>query len=138
MAGIKNIYDISGRAMAAQLVRMNTIASNLANANNVTGTAEEAYRPLRPVFKTIYADTVQQSGLSSVEAIDVTAIDRDPIKTYMPEHPAADEEGYVYRAAVDLDEEMVEMLEAQRQYQNTIEVISTIRNLTMRTLNLGK
>ena len=61
-----------------------------------------------------------------------------PIKTYMPEHPAADEEGYVYRAAVDLDEEMVEMLEAQRQYQNTIEVISTIRNLTMRTLNLGK
>ncbi len=138
MAGIKNIYDIGGRAMAAQLVRMNTIASNLANANNVTGTAEEAYRPLRPVFKTIYADTVQQSGLSSVEAIDVTAINRDPIKTYMPEHPAADEEGYVYRAAVDLDEEMVEMLEAQRQYQNTIEVISTIRNLTMRTLNLGK
>ena len=53
MAGIKNIYDIGGRAMAAQLVRMNTIASNLANANNVTGTAEEAYRPLRPVFKTI-------------------------------------------------------------------------------------
>ncbi len=136
--GIKNVYDIGARAMAAQIVRMNAIASNLANANNVTGTAEEAYRPLRPVFKTIYADSVKQSGLSTVEAIRVTTIDREPVKTYMPDHPAADEEGFVYRAAVDMDEEMVEMLETQRQYANNIEVISTIRNLTMRTLNLGK
>jgi len=136
--GIKNIYDIGSRAMSAQIVRMNAIASNLANANNVSGTPEEAYRPLRPVFKTIYADNIKQSGLSTVEAVRIEELDKEPVKTYMPGHPAADEGGYVYRAAVDIDEEMVEMLETQRQYTNNIEVISTIRNLTMRTLNLGK
>ena len=56
----------------------------------------------------------------------------------MPEHPQADKEGYVYKAAVNVDQEMVEMMEAGRQYQNNIEVISTIRALMMRTLNLGK
>lgn len=136
--GIKNIYDIGARAMSAQIVRMNTIASNLANANNVTSTPEQAYRPLRPVFKTVYADSMKNSGLSTVEVIRIQELDKEPVKTYMPGHPAADEGGYVYRAAVDMDEEMVEMLETQRQYTNNIEVLSTIRNLTMRTLNLGK
>tara|TARA_Y100001935_G_scaffold87671_1_gene72723 strand:- start:695 stop:1108 length:414 start_codon:yes stop_codon:yes gene_type:complete len=136
--GIKNVYDVAARAMSAQLVRMNAIASNLANANNVTGDKETAYKPLRPVFKTIYSDKLKSNGLSTVDAIDVQKLDREPIKTYQPNHPAADEEGYIYKAAVDMDEEMVEMLETQRQYTNNIEVLNTIRNLTMRTLNIGK
>jgi flagellar basal-body rod protein FlgC len=56
----------------------------------------------------------------------------------MPNHPAADAQGYVYKAAVNVDEEMVDMLEASRQYQNNVEVISTLRALTMRTINIGK
>jgi len=56
----------------------------------------------------------------------------------MPHHPSADAEGFVYRAAVDENEEMVEMVEASRQYQNNVEVISTIRALMMRTINMGK
>ncbi len=136
--GIKNVYDVAARAMSAQIVRMNTIASNLANANNVSGNKEEVYKPLRPVFKTIYADQLKQTGLSTVDAIRVESLDREPIKTYQPNHPAADEEGYIFKAAVDMDEEMVEMLETQRQYTNNIEVLNTIRNLTMRTLNIGK
>ena len=136
--GIKNVYDVAARAMSAQIVRMNTIASNLANANNVTSSKETAYKPLRPVFKTVYADQLKQSGLSTVDAVKVDTLDREPIKTYLPNHPAADEEGYIYKAAVDMDEEMVEMLETQRQYTNNIEVLNTIRNLTMRTLNIGK
>ena len=136
--GIKNVYDIAARAMSAQIVRMNAIASNLANANNVSGSKEDVYKPLRPVFKTIYSDQLKQTGLSTVDAIRVESLDREPIKTYQPNHPAADEEGYIYKAAVDMDEEMVEMLETQRQYTNNIEVLNTIRNLTMRTLNIGK
>ena len=136
--GIKNVYDVAARAMSAQIVRMNTIASNLANANNVSGNKEDVYKPLRPVFKTIYADQLKQTGLSTVDAIRVESLDREPIKTYQPNHPAADEEGYIFKAAVDMDEEMVEMLETQRQYTNNIEVLNTIRNLTMRTLNIGK
>ena len=136
--GIKNVYDVAARAMSAQLVRMNAIASNLANANNVTGDKESVYKPLRPVFKTVYSDKLKSTGLSTVEAVKVERLNREPIKTYQPNHPAADEEGYIYKAAVDMDEEMVEMLETQRQYTNNIEVLNTIRNLTMRTLNIGK
>ena len=106
MSEIKNIFDISGRAMSAQLLRLNTVASNLANANNVSGTAEDAYRAIKPVF--------------------------------MPEHPKADNQGFIYNAAVNVEEEMVEMLEASRQYQNNIEVISTLRALMMRTIQMGK
>ena len=58
--GIKNVYDVAARAMSAQIVRMNAIASNLANANNVAGNKEEAYKPLRPVFKTIYSDELNK------------------------------------------------------------------------------
>ena len=136
--GIKNVYDVAARAMSAQIVRMNAIASNLANANNVSGNKEDVYQPLRPVFKTIYSDKLKQDGLSTVEAIRVERLKREPIKTYQPNHPAADEDGYIFKAAVDMDEEMVEMLETQRQYTNNIEVLNTIRNLTMRTLNIGK
>ena len=136
--GIKNVYDVAARAMSAQIVRMNAIASNLANANNVSGDKEDVYKPLRPVFKTIYSDKLKQTGLSTVDAIRVESLDREPIKTYQPNHPAADENGYIFKAAVDMDEEMVEMLETQRQYTNNIEVLNTIRNLTMRTLNIGK
>ena len=136
--GIKNVYDVAARAMSAQIVRMNAIASNLANANNVSGDKENVYKPLRPVFKTIYSDQLKQTGLSTVDAIRVEQLEREPIKTYQPNHPAADESGYIFKAAVDMDEEMVEMLETQRQYTNNIEVLNTIRNLTMRTLNIGK
>ncbi|MDC0976040.1 flagellar basal body rod C-terminal domain-containing protein, partial [Alphaproteobacteria bacterium] len=64
--------------------------------------------------------------------------DRDPIKTYMPSHPAANKEGYIFKAPVNVDEEMVDMMEASRQYQNNVEVVTTLRALTMRTLQIGK
>ena len=78
--GIKNVYDVAARAMSAQLVRMNAIASNLANANNVTGDKESVYKPLRPVFKTVYSDKLKSTGLSTVEAVKVERLNREPIK----------------------------------------------------------
>ena len=135
---IKSVYDIAGRAMAAQLVRLNTVASNLANSNNIASTSEEAYRPLKPIFKTIYSDKLHDNGIASVDAINVRELNREPEKVYMPDHPKANEDGYIFNAAVNIEEEMVEMLEASRQYQNNIEVISTLRALMVRTINLGK
>jgi len=135
---IKSVYDIAGRAMAAQLVRLNTVASNLANAGSTTGDPNTAYKPLKPVFKTEYSDLVKKNGVATVDAIQVKEIDRDPIKTYMPSHPAANEEGYIFKAPVNVDEEMVDMMEASRQYQNNVEVVTTLRALTMRTLQIGK
>ena len=68
MAGIENIFDVAGRSMSAQLVRLNTIASNLGNAGNISGTEEEAYRAMKPIFKTTYAG-MKQSGISTTGSL---------------------------------------------------------------------
>ncbi len=138
MADIKNVFDISGRAMAAQLVRLNTIASNLANAGNLASTPDEAYRSLKPVFETKYADEVRKNGVATAQAIDIVESNRLPEKLYMPDHPSAGKDGFVYSAAVNIEEEYVEMMEASRQYQNNVEVITTLRTLMMRTISMGK
>ena len=124
--------------MSAQLVRLNTIASNLGNAGNISGTEAEAYRAMKAVFKTTYADNVKDSGISTTEVVGITTTERRPERTYMPNHPLADEDGFVYAAAVNVEEEFVEMLEAKRQYSNNIEVVTTLRALMMRTINMGK
>ena len=138
MSNIKNVFDISGRAMAAQLVRLNTVASNLANAGNIAGSKEEAYKSIKPVFETKFAEHAKTSGLATVDAVEVKQVSAEPEKSFMPEHPQADSDGYVYKAAVNVDQEMVEMMEAGRQYQNNIEVVTTLKALTLKTINLGK
>ena len=138
MTGVKNIFDVVGRSMGAQMVRLNTIASNIANMESKASSAEEAYKPIRPVFKTVFGDNYEKMGVASVDAETIVALNREPEKIYEPGHPNADAKGFVYKAPVNSDEEMVEMLEASRQYQNNLEVLSTVRALMMRTMNMGK
>ena len=138
MSDIKNIFDVVGRSMGAQMVRLNSIASNLANMESKASSAETAFKPLRPVFQTVFSDKYSETGLAGVDAVEVVPLDRKPELIYAPGHPNADEQGYVYKAPVNSDEEMVDMLEASRQYQNNLEVISTVRTLMMRTINMGK
>ena len=109
---IKNIYNIAQRAMGAQLVRLNATASNLANADNIASNPQDAYKPIKPVI--------------------------EPIKEFKPGHPMADQNGFIYRAPVNIEEEYVDMLEASRQYQNNVEVISTVRALMLKTASMGK
>ena len=138
MADINTVFDISGRAMAAQLVRLNTIASNLANAGNLASSEDEAYRSLKPVFETKYADEVRKNGIATAQAVDIVESNHLPEKLYLPDHPSADDDGFVYSAAVNIEEEYVEMMEASRQYQNNVEVITTLRTLMIRTISMGK
>ena len=138
MSDIKNIFDIAGRGMSAQMLRLNTVASNLANARSVASSEAEAYRAIKPVFSTLYADDLEKSGVASVDVVDIVQVDRQPDKIYQPSHPKADDQGYIYTAAVDTEEEMVEMLEASRQYENNVEFVSTLRGLMMRTISMGK
>ena len=135
---VKNIYNITKRAMGAQLVRLNAIASNLANADNVASNPQDAYKPIKPVFETKYLDIIRKRGISTVDAVTVQQMDIEPIKEFQPGHPMADEQGFIYKAPVNTEEEYVEMLEASRQHQNNIEVISTIKALMLKTANLGK
>ena len=135
---IKNIYNITKRAMGAQLVRLNAIASNLANADNIASNPNDAYKPIKPVFETKYFDLIKKRGISTVDAVTVQQMDIEPIKEFKPGHALADEEGFIYRAPVNTEEEYIEMLEASRQYQNNVEVITTIKTLMLKTANLGK
>tara|TARA_B100000029_G_C17523790_1_gene940908 strand:- start:419 stop:832 length:414 start_codon:yes stop_codon:yes gene_type:complete len=135
---IKNIYHIAQRAMGAQLVRLNAVASNLANADNIASNPQDAYKPIKPVFETKYFDLLRKKGVSTVDAVTVEKMDIDPIKVYKPGHPMADENGFIYRAPVNIEEEYVDMMEASRQYQNNVEMLSTIKALMLKTANLGK
>ena len=138
MMKIKNIFDIAGRAMAAQMVRLNTISSNLANAGATTGDPETVYKPLKPEFKTQYSENVKKNGISTVNVSKVVELQKEPFKIFDPNHPLADGDGYIYKAPVNVEEEMVDMMDASRQYQNNIEVVTTLKALTLKTINLGK
>jgi flagellar basal-body rod protein FlgC len=133
-----SIFEIAGRALSAQQVRLNSVASNLANAQSISSSSEAAYRALRPVFQTEYAAFHENSGVASVSAVGVERSQAVPEKRYSPSHPLADKDGYIYATNVDTNEEMVEMMEASRQYQNNIEVIATAKSLMLKTLSVGK
>jgi flagellar basal-body rod protein FlgC len=136
MTEIRNVFDIGSRALSAQMQRLNTTASNLANAGSVASTSETAFRPLRPVF--VVDEAAPGSGLSAPRADRIVALEREPARMFRPDHPMADAEGYVYESPVQVEEEMVEMLEASRNYQNTLETLSTLRALMARTLTMGQ
>ncbi len=123
--------------MSAQLVRLNTAASNLANAGSVTSTAESAYRIRKPVFETMYDDTGNTSG-ATVHVKSIETIESPPLKRYEPGHPMADDAGYIYEAPVDPTTELVELLETSRDYQNNVEVLQTAKSLILNTLKLGQ
>jgi flagellar basal-body rod protein FlgC len=136
MTEIRNVFDLGSRALSAQMQRLNTTASNLANAGSVASTADGAFRPLRPVF--VVDEAAPGSGLSAPRAERIVALDREPARMFRPDHPKADAEGFVYEAPVNVEEEMIEMLEASRTYQNTLESLSTLRALMVRTLSMGQ
>jgi flagellar basal-body rod protein FlgC len=129
------IFQVAGRAMSAQLVRMNTTASNLANAGGTTGSAETAYKTMKPVFRTSFDAA---SGMSTVDVERVVTAGEAPTKRYDPDNPMADKDGNIFEAAVDETREMVDMMETARSYQNNIEVMNTAKSLIIDTLKLGR
>ncbi len=135
MAGM-SVFDIAGRAMSAQLIRLNTTASNLANAGSVATKAEDAYRARKPVFATVLDRA--SSARATVEVADVVNASAAPQRRYDPGHPLADKDGFVFAAAVDPNQEMIEMIETARQYQNNVEVLQTAKQLILGTLKLGQ
>jgi len=133
------IFDVAGSAMSAQTVRLNVVASNLANADNVSGTAQGAYKAKHPVFKTLLdAANHGDNASSGVMVSDIVESTEPAQKRYMPQHPAADGEGYVYLPNINPIEEMVNMISASRSYQSNVEVMNTSKELLLRTLGLGQ
>ena len=134
-----NIFDIAGSGMSAQSVRLNTVASNLANAESVSGTATGAYRARHPVFEAVskQLSTAGNEPGSAVQVLGIVEDTKAPEMRYQPGNPLANAEGYVFAPNVNVVEEMVDMISASRAYQNNVEVMNTSKELLLATLRLG-
>ncbi|MDJ0750715.1 MAG: flagellar basal body rod protein FlgC [Woeseiaceae bacterium] len=133
-----DVFNVAGTAMNAQSVRMNTSASNLANAGNVSGDPDKVYRAKHPVFSTFSATLAQQPGLEGVRIDGIYESDAPLQLRYQPDHPEADADGNVYATNVNTVEEMVNMMSASRSYKNNVEMINTTKDLLLQTLSLGR
>ena len=132
------IFSVSGSAVSAQSQRLNTVASNLANADTVAGPDGQAYKARQVVFQTALMGAQNNLGAAGVRVSQITEDQTPGRRTYDPKHPQADAEGYVTYSNVNSVEEMVNMISASRSYQNNIEVMSTAKNLLLKTLQMGQ
>lgn len=134
--GLYANFQISGSAISAQSLRLNTIASNMANAEAVAPSEEKAYRARETVFQSMLLDAQRPAEVGvSMRGVVESA---EPVRSrYEPGHPLANEQGYVFTSNVDTVAEMVNMLSSSRAYQNNVEVLNTSKELLTRTLALG-
>lgn len=129
-----NIFNVSASAMSAQAQRLNTTASNLANADSATSATGEAYRAKAVVFEAVPT----ASGATGVRVRDVVE-DSSPMKqVYDPKHPLADDKGYVTMPNVNVVDEMVNMLSASRSYQTNVETMNAAKTMLLKTLTIGQ
>ena len=136
----KDISQIAGSAMAAQTVRLNTIASNLANADSVAGSEGEAYRARKPVFAAVMNQGLGVADGSSarVQVLDVVESDEPLRKVYEPGHPMANADGMVFYPNVNQVAEMTDMMSASRAFETNVEVLGRIKAMQQSLLKLGE
>ncbi|RAN74707.1 flagellar basal body rod protein FlgC [Bacillus sp. SRB_336] len=135
-----SIFNVAGSGMAAQSLRLNTVASNLANADSVSSTPEGAYRSREPLFAAVknQQDSSSNAVGEGVQVLGVTESQAAIPSRYEPGNPLADADGYVYSSNVNPVDELVNMISASRSYQNNVEVMNSTRQLMQKTLDLGK
>ncbi len=133
-----NIFDISGSAMNAQSVRLNTVASNLANADTVSSTPDQVYQAKHPIFSELLQEAGSKQGAAGVQVKEIVESKAPALVRYEPNHPLADAQGNIYSPNINMVEEMANMMSASRSYQNNVEVFNTSKQLLMATLNLGR
>jgi flagellar basal-body rod protein FlgC len=136
----KSISEIAGSAMAAQTVRLNTVASNLANADSVAGSEAETYRARKPVFAAVMTDSIDALDAASgkVQVLDVVESSEPLRKVYEPGHPMANADGMVFYPNVNQVAEMTDMMSASRAFETNVEVLGRIRTMQQSLLKLGE
>ncbi|MFW5443066.1 MAG: flagellar basal body rod protein FlgC [Methylococcaceae bacterium] len=134
-----NIFDIAGSGMNAQSLRLNLVASNISNANSVSSSIDEVYKSRQPVFKAELKNVMDKNDASSkVNVVGVVESQAPAVMEYAPNHPMADENGYIFKPNVNTIEEMANMMSASRTYQNNVEVLNTAKDLMLQTLRMGQ
>ena len=132
------IFDIAGSAMSAQSVRLNTTASNLANADSVSSSADTTYRARRPVFAATLGDAMGGEQSAGVQVKGIVESDAPLLREYNPTHPLADKDGFIFRPNVNQVEEMADMMSASRSYQTNVQVADSAKQMLLQTLRMGK
>lgn len=136
------IYNIAGSAMQAQTTRLDTVASNLANADSIASSADGAYHALHPVFSAVYQNALGSSSddiAGAQVSTDGVVADSSAVeRRYEPENPLADGDGYIYASNVDTVQEMADMMSASRSYESSVEVLKRVNSMQSGLLNLGQ
>jgi flagellar basal-body rod protein FlgC len=137
MSSLK-IFDIAGSGMNAQNLRMNLVASNMANVDAVSSSIDETYRARQPIFQAMLDQANRNNPAVGVRMTGVVESQAPLVREYAPDHAMADDEGYIYRPNVNVIEEMANMISASRAYQNNVEVLNASRRMMTAAINLGK
>ncbi len=132
------IFDTAASGMSAQMLRLNLVSSNMANVDNVSSSIEQTYKARQPVFATLLDQTNPDNPVVGVQLKGVVESQAPLNMEYAPDHPQANEEGYIFRPNVNLVEEMANMISASRSYQSNVEVLNTAKQLMTATLRLGE
>ncbi|MCF7988217.1 MAG: flagellar basal body rod protein FlgC [Methylovulum sp.] len=134
-----NIFNIAGSGMNAESLRLNLVASNISNANAVSSSEGDVYKSRQPVFAAELKNVFDKQKVGSkVNVLGVVESDAPPIMEYAPNHPMADNNGYIFKPNVNTVEEMANMMSASRSYQNNVEVLNTAKQLILQTLKMGQ
>ncbi len=134
----KAISEIAGSAMSAQTTRLNTIASNLANAQSASGTEADAYHAKKPVFAAVPVEGAGSGGGARVQVMDVVDSTEPLRQVYEPDHPLANEQGMVFYPNVNSVAEMTDMLSASRAFESNVEVLGRVKSMQSALLRLGE
>jgi len=141
---INAIFDVAGSAMSAQSIRLNTVASNLANAQTASSSIGQTFRARHPVFAPLYQEQLGAGGTAhgdaqpGVQVLGIVESDAPLQPRYEPHHPLADEQGYVFYPNVNVVEEMADMISASRSFQINVQVVEAAKTLAQRVLALGQ
>lgn len=138
---INAIFDVAGSAMSAQSIRLNTVASNLANAQTASSSTGQTYRARHPVFAPLYREltgSVADEAQAGVQVLGIVESDAPLQPRYEPDHPLADARGYVYYPNVNVVEEMADMISASRSFQINVQLVDAAKTLAQRVLALGQ
>jgi flagellar basal-body rod protein FlgC len=142
-----SVFEIAGMGMSAQSIRLNTTASNLANAEAAASNVDEVYRARHPVFATIQkgmmaGDSIfppsQSEASVGIQVLGIVESDAELQRRYEPNHPKADEEGYVFYPNVNVVEEMADMISASRSFQINVELMNSAKTMMQRVLTIGQ
>ncbi|MGR9051430.1 MAG: flagellar basal body rod protein FlgC [Gammaproteobacteria bacterium] len=133
------VFDISGSGMNAQSLRLNLVASNMANADSVSSSIEQTYKSRQPVFAAELKNAMDRNDAAArVNVLGIVESQAPPVMEYTPNHPMANADGYIFKPNVNTIEEMANMLSASRSYQNNVEVLNTAKELILQTLRMGQ